>query len=96
MRNNILSMREQARASLLSLPLQSGNNARGGFRDQDYPPSETSQTGMLYAAAKASGLRNKYTDDTDADSMEEALVHPSSQDEDDFQQRSRQRRPGRV
>ncbi|KAF9515450.1 hypothetical protein BS47DRAFT_1391634 [Hydnum rufescens UP504] len=86
MRNNILSMREQARASLLSLPSQSGN-VRGGYRDQDYPPLETSQTGMLYAAAKASGLRNKYTDDTDADSMEEALVHPSSQDEDDYQQR---------
>jgi hypothetical protein len=74
-------MREQARASTLSLP-------RGdSYRDADYPASEVSRT-MLYSATKSSGLRNNF-DDTDADSMEEALV-PSHED-DDYNGRRRTR-----
>lgn len=78
-------MREQARASTLSLP-------RGGepYRDADYPPSEASR-GMLYSATKSSGLRNNFSDDnTDADSMEEALV-PSNGEDDDYNGRRRTR-----
>jgi len=90
-RNNILAMREQARASLLSLPWQSGNNgSRGGFRDQDFSMSEVSQTPMPYGSgnnggnSKTSGLRHAFSDrDNDGDSMEEALVHPHSPDEED-------------
>ena len=75
-------MREQARASTLSLP-------RGdSYRDADYPASETSRT-MLYSATKSSGLRNNFSDDTDVDSMEEALV-PSNED-DDYNGRRRTR-----
>lgn len=74
-------MREQARASTLSLP-------RGdSYRDADYPPPEASRT-MLYSTAKSSGLRNNF-DDTDADSMEEALV--SSHEDDDYNGRRRTR-----
>src|ERR1700733_12287041 len=46
-RNNILSMREQARASTLSLP-------RGdSYRDVDYGPSEPPRS-VLYSATKSS------------------------------------------
>lgn len=76
-------MREQARASTLSLP-------RGdSYRDSDYSTSEGSRN-MLYSATKSSGLRNNFADDnTDADSMEEALV-PSGED-DDYNGRRRTR-----
>ncbi|KAF8325226.1 uncharacterized protein EI90DRAFT_2976586 [Cantharellus anzutake] len=102
-RNNILSMREQARASLLSLPLQSGNNgSRGAFRDQDFPGSE-SQSPIHYGSGssgghgKTSALRHTFSDrDNDADSMEEALVHSHSPDDDDdvYGNSSRQRKLG--
>lgn len=88
-RNNILYMREQARASLLSLPWQSGNNgSRGGFRDQDFPEASPSQTpygsGSNGGHSRTSGLRHVFSDrDDDADSMEEALVQSHSTDEDD-------------
>lgn len=86
-RNNILSMREQARASLLSLPWQSGQPGvpRGGAFT-DYPASETSQTGMLHAAANPSGLRNTFADaeyenNSQGSSMEDSLVnHPEDDD----------------
>lgn len=77
-------MREQARASTLSLP-------RGGepYRDSDYSGSEGSR-GMLYSATKSSGLRNNFAEDnTDADSMEESLV--PSNEEDDYNGRKRTR-----
>jgi len=75
-------MRDQARASNLSLP-------RGdSYRDVEYPASEISRT-MLYSATKSSGLRNNFDDNTDADSMEEALV-PSTED-DDYNGRRRTR-----
>jgi len=83
-RNNILSMREQARASTQSLSLPRGDP----YRDVDYGPSEPPRS-VLYPATKSSALRNNFPDDTDADSMEEALV-PSNED-DDFNARNRAR-----
>jgi len=83
-RNNILSMREQARASTLSLSLPRGDS----YRDVDYGPSEPPRS-VLYSATKSSGLRNNFSDDTDADSMEEALV--ASNEDDDFNARNRAR-----
>ena len=91
-----------ARASLLSLPWQSGNNgSRGGFRDQDFPMPEASQTPMPYGSGnnggntKTSGLRHAFSDrDNDEDSMEEALVHSHSPDEDAFGSNGGQRRMG--
>jgi len=103
-RNNILSMREQARASLLSLPWQSGNNgSRGGFRDQDQSMSEAPPHPTPYGSgssnggnSKTSGLRHAFLDrDNDADSMKESLVHSHSPDEEDtFPSNGMQRRMG--
>lgn len=84
-------MREQARASLLSLPWQSGNSGvpRGGAFT-DYPASETSQTGILHAASNPSGLRNTFSDaefenNSQGSSMEDSLV--INPDEDDNSRR---------
>lgn len=81
-RQNIMQMREQARTSILSLPWQGQTSPRTqpSTFDRDYPPSENSQTGILYAAAQPSGLRNEFSDsgydDTSKDgvSTEETLV----------------------
>jgi len=81
-RQNILQMKEQARASLLSLPWQSGANTPRG----DYAASEHSHTPMI---AKGSGLRNEYSDgggyyDGDGASQEDIL---QGQREDDARRR---------
>ena len=78
-----MRVREQARASTLSLP-------RGdSYRDSDYSMQDSTRP-MLYSATKSSGLRNHFADDNgDADSMEESLVPGGSDDYD-----NRRRTPG--
>jgi cbb3-type cytochrome oxidase subunit 3 len=84
-RQNILQMREQARASILSLPWQSGQNTPRG----DYAASEASHS----YNPKGSALRNEYDGggyyDGDGASQEDIL---GAQRDDDPRRRRTSRR----
>lgn len=84
-------MREQARASLLSLPWQ---NQRGSYRD-DYASEHGSQVPIL----KGSGLRNGFGDSEEFDDMENLVSNNPNPEEDTTQRRrkmSRARNGGRI
>jgi hypothetical protein len=85
-------MREQARASLLSLPWQ--NKGGGGF--SDYSQSDTnSQTAILHAVGKSSGLRNGFGEEEDFDDME-GLVSSNESGESQTQRRRKMSKSGKM
>ncbi|KAG9006385.1 hypothetical protein FRB94_000849 [Tulasnella sp. JGI-2019a] len=100
-RQNIMQMREQARTSLLSLPWQDKDQARGNTERGDYAPTENSQTPMLHAASHPSGLRNEFSeggyDDPSVghDSGEDSLVMRAAPKGTGGQQHSRKATGGR-
>jgi len=90
-RQNILQMREQARASLLSLPWQSGSQ-RGSYRD-DYASDNGSQVPIF----KGSGLRNGFGDSEEFDDMENLVSAPPEEDSTQRRRKmSKARNGGRI
>lgn len=76
---NLLQMRQTARASILSLP-GNGNSARSTMYSRDGMPSDEAPI-LQHAAPKGSGLRHYMADDSSDEGM---MMQPSKRDDGRF------------
>jgi len=76
---NLLQMRQTARASILSLP-GNGNSARSTVYSRDGMPSDEAPI-LQHAAPKGSGLRHYMADDSSDEGM---MMQPSQRDDGRF------------